>query len=253
MLVHGQQEPWRPRIKAFENGISFASPKQKLFTGRLGDPKLKNVLQVARTTADFDFRPLGIRRRSTLELESLIIRPGHPSELQLPLRQGQHPAEQRATIPTAWPASSRSIPNHRCNRAKFHQVARILQQRCRYSIDERLWDSISPAHSAHTAIRTINGESRSPLRVNHPQFSLFTKTRWITVPSAESIHSSATLRQHLQAKRASLVNTTTGASLPSRRCGLHTGTVSSYTSKTVEQSAIGRTSIRLRRPNEVRL
>ncbi|PKI67426.1 hypothetical protein CRG98_012176 [Punica granatum] len=32
----------------------------------------------ARTTADSDFRPLGIRRRSTLELESLIARPGHP-------------------------------------------------------------------------------------------------------------------------------------------------------------------------------
>ncbi|PKI32289.1 hypothetical protein CRG98_047320, partial [Punica granatum] len=36
------------------------------------------VLQAARATADFDFRPLGIHRRSTPRLESLIVRPGHP-------------------------------------------------------------------------------------------------------------------------------------------------------------------------------
>ncbi|PKI37529.1 hypothetical protein CRG98_042081 [Punica granatum] len=34
----------------------------------------------ARTTADSDFRPLGIRRRSTPELESLIARSGHPQQ-----------------------------------------------------------------------------------------------------------------------------------------------------------------------------
>ncbi|PKI36947.1 hypothetical protein CRG98_042648 [Punica granatum] len=193
------RSPGGPLIEAFENGIPFASPIQKLSTGCSGDPNLKSMSR--KIPFHLYYKPQELRRTLIFNPLGYVGAPpqssspssydrGIPSELQSPLRQGRHPAEQRATIPTAWPTS-----------------------------DQRLWDSISPAHSAHTAIRMTNGESRSPLRVNHPQFSLFTKTRLVTVPSAESIHSSATLRQHLQAKGASLVNTTIEPSPPSRRCG----------------------------------
>ncbi|PKI75198.1 hypothetical protein CRG98_004422 [Punica granatum] len=36
------------------------------------------VLQAAGTTTDFDSRSVGVRRCSTLELESLVAQPGHP-------------------------------------------------------------------------------------------------------------------------------------------------------------------------------
>ncbi|PKI62626.1 hypothetical protein CRG98_016978 [Punica granatum] len=66
------------------------------------------VLQAARAMADSDFQSLGICRRFTSELESLIIRPGHP---------------QRTTIASAVePASSITTSNHPNGEAGLRQI-----------------------------------------------------------------------------------------------------------------------------------
>ncbi|PKI39700.1 hypothetical protein CRG98_039913 [Punica granatum] len=75
----------RPKQK-LEEPRGAISPKAQVQSGTLRgifsptDARLAHVASTtkARTTADSDFRPLGIRRRSTLELEYLIARPGHP-------------------------------------------------------------------------------------------------------------------------------------------------------------------------------
>ncbi|PKI41495.1 hypothetical protein CRG98_038114 [Punica granatum] len=61
-----------------------------------------------RTTADSDFRPLGIRRRSTPELESLIARPGHP--------------QQTTIAPAIKPAPGRVTSNRPSSKVGFRQV-----------------------------------------------------------------------------------------------------------------------------------
>ncbi|PKI70818.1 hypothetical protein CRG98_008785 [Punica granatum] len=65
----------------------------------------------ARTTADSDFRPLGIRRRSTLELESLIARPGHPQQA---IALAAKPASDRSNTPPPQGQSTDEATSSRC-------------------------------------------------------------------------------------------------------------------------------------------
>ncbi|PKI50069.1 hypothetical protein CRG98_029538 [Punica granatum] len=86
-----------------------------------------------RTTADSDFRPLGIRRRSTLELESYITRLGHPQQpsncpnSETSLRQVNALQQEQSGTP-------RDAPCRRTHVCLMRQV--VLSRRRKSSRDE---------------------------------------------------------------------------------------------------------------------
>ncbi|OWM72761.1 hypothetical protein CDL15_Pgr024813 [Punica granatum] len=86
-----------------------------------------------RTTADSDFRPLGIRRRSTLELESYITRLGHPQQpsncpnSETSLRQVNALQQEQSGTP-------RDAPRRRTHVCLMRQV--VLSRRRKSSRDE---------------------------------------------------------------------------------------------------------------------
>ncbi|PKI68482.1 hypothetical protein CRG98_011120 [Punica granatum] len=100
-----------------------------------------------------------IRRCPVPELESCITRRRSPMNRNCPRGKADH---QRSNIIFHHKASpsSKFISSHPNN--------------------------ISPKHLARIVARTTNSESCLPLRVNHPWFSLFTKTRRVMVPRASA-------------------------------------------------------------------
>ncbi|PKI36945.1 hypothetical protein CRG98_042646 [Punica granatum] len=111
-------------IRALRNSLQDKKSKEKGGTSRSKrelDHRYYNPQELRRTLI---FDPLGYVGAPPQSSSLSSCDRGIPSELQSPLRQGRHPAEQRATIPTAWPTSGRSISNHRCNRpdsTKLHE------------------------------------------------------------------------------------------------------------------------------------
>ncbi|PKI58148.1 hypothetical protein CRG98_021457 [Punica granatum] len=99
--MQGQQEPRRPHIGASENGTPIRITKTKTLHGITSTTN-------TRTTADSDFRPLGIRRHSTPGLESLIAQPGHP--------------QQTTIAPATKPAPGRATSNRPSSKAGFRRI-----------------------------------------------------------------------------------------------------------------------------------
>ncbi|PKI57117.1 hypothetical protein CRG98_022488 [Punica granatum] len=79
--------------------------------------KRRGVLQAGRTTAYSDFRPLGIRRRSTTKLESLIARLGHP--------------QQTTIAPATKLVSGRAMSNCPSGKADFRQIKHTATPRAK--------------------------------------------------------------------------------------------------------------------------
>ncbi|PKI64533.1 hypothetical protein CRG98_015096 [Punica granatum] len=127
MPMQGQQGPQRPHIGASESGTPIHITKAKTLHGSPRRPEIEeHVLQSlpftcttnARTTVDSDFRPLGIRRRFTLELESLIARPEHP--------------QQTTIAPAIKPAPGRATSNHPSSKAGFRHIKHTATPRAQH-------------------------------------------------------------------------------------------------------------------------
>ncbi|PKI47575.1 hypothetical protein CRG98_032033 [Punica granatum] len=98
-------EPWRPRIETFENGISFASPKQKLSTGRLGDSKLKNMRSQVQQTQELRQTLIPLSKRVRKRSQSSSPTPqdagpsakhNHPSRADIRRGDKQPPRKQKS-------------------------------------------------------------------------------------------------------------------------------------------------------------